>query len=125
MSISVFHKSLPSKRKTSFGESKGDGSLMPPCKTVLLQQIIRDNSICSIWNQASVQNPIVFPPHNHGWVIEDGKFSVYWFEGNATPPTLDDMVFGKNAENSDDEETVCESDCRDDSDTIVKKTDLF
>ncbi|KAI9552234.1 hypothetical protein GHT06_022592 [Daphnia sinensis] len=87
---------------------------MSPCKTVLLQQIKRVNSICSIWNQA---NPIVFPPHNNGWVMEDGKYSVYWFEGNATPPTLDDMVVGENVENSDDEETVCESHSSDDSDT--------
>ena len=52
--------------------------------------------------------------------MEDGKYSVYWFEGNATPPTLDDMVVGENVENSDDEETVIDNDSSDDSDTSEK-----
>ena len=68
-----FTKLYQPKEKLPLAKVKGiDGSLMPPWKTVQKQQIKRANSICSIWNQASVQYPIVFPPNNHGWIMEDG-----------------------------------------------------
>ena len=51
--------------------------------------------------------------------------AVYWFERNATPSTLDDMVVGENLEKSDDEETVAARAIAVMIMIIVKKTDLF
>ncbi len=62
------------KDKMLMSKVKGiDGSLMPSCKTVLLQQIKRANSICSIWNNATVRNTTAFAPHNNGWSLVDEK----------------------------------------------------
>lgn len=92
------------KDKMLMSKVKGiDGSLMPSCKTVLLQQIKRANSICSIWNNATVRNTTAFAPHNNGWSLVDEKYSICWFKVDETPPTLDDMLIDESDETSDDE----------------------
>ncbi|KAI9556019.1 hypothetical protein GHT06_018585 [Daphnia sinensis] len=92
-----------------------DGSLMPPCKTVLLEQIKRANSICSIWNKATASNPIAFAPNNNGWSLVDNKYSICWFQGDCTPSSLDDMLVNESDETSDDEPEY-ESEVESDSD---------
>ena len=43
----------PTKKDPLAGIKGIDGSNLPPCHSVLLQQIKRTNYICSIWNNAT------------------------------------------------------------------------
>ena len=47
----------PSKKNPLSGIKGIDGSNMPPCHSVLLQQINRTNYICSFWNKATELEP--------------------------------------------------------------------
>ncbi|KAF9418547.1 hypothetical protein HW555_004696 [Spodoptera exigua] len=43
-----------------------DASSLPPCKSKLLQQFLRANYICCIWNNAHLKNPTTYEPVNNG-----------------------------------------------------------
>lgn len=54
----AFLKEFKPTKKNPLSGIKGiDGSNMPPCHTVLLQQIKRSNYICSFWNKATEMEP--------------------------------------------------------------------
>lgn len=36
--------------------------------------------------------PKIFPPEQNGWNIEDEKYSINWFDGPMTPPTIEDIL---------------------------------
>ncbi|KZS09574.1 Uncharacterized protein APZ42_026172 [Daphnia magna] len=104
----------PYGKKPLVGVKGIDFALLPPCHSVLMQQIKRANLICSIWNNATKMNPRVFPPNENGWVLENSKYTLNWFEGEMTPPTLQDMVVEEEdlIAEGDDEDLLneCESD---------------
>ncbi len=52
----------------------------------------RVNCIRSVWNNATDLQPKIFPPEQNGWNIEDEKYSINWFDGPMTPPTLEDIL---------------------------------
>lgn len=56
----MFSKFYKPTSKNPMSSLKGlDGSALPPCLSVLYQQILRANVICSTWNNATVLNPKV------------------------------------------------------------------
>ncbi|XP_046591518.1 uncharacterized protein LOC124293671 isoform X3 [Neodiprion lecontei] len=62
-----------------------DASCLPPCKSELLQQFLRANYICSIWNNAHLQKPTAYKPVNNGWILENDHYYFKWFEGDQLP----------------------------------------
>ena len=62
-----------------------DASSLPPCKSELLQQFLRANYICSIWNNAHLKNPTTYEPVNNGWILENDQYHFKWFEGDQLP----------------------------------------
>ncbi len=56
----TFSKTYKPKSRNPMASIKGiDGSALPPCESVLVQQILRCNSICSVWNNDTQSNPQV------------------------------------------------------------------
>ncbi|GFV16231.1 uncharacterized protein TNCV_4337491 [Trichonephila clavipes] len=49
---------------------KFDARNLPTCKSELLQQYLRANYICTIWNNAHLKNPATYQPDNNGWILE-------------------------------------------------------
>ncbi|KAI9550803.1 hypothetical protein GHT06_005073 [Daphnia sinensis] len=95
----------PKKGKKPMENVKGiDFSLLPPCSSVLMQQIMRANCICSIWNHANEKKPSIFNPEKNGWILRDNKFTPNWFIGELTPPTLQDMLAPEEVIDSEDDE---------------------
>ncbi|KAF9406624.1 hypothetical protein HW555_013064 [Spodoptera exigua] len=62
-----------------------DASSLPPCKSELLQQFLRENYICCIWNNAHLKNPTTYEPVNNGWILENDEYHFKWFEGDQLP----------------------------------------
>ncbi|KAF9416757.1 hypothetical protein HW555_005986 [Spodoptera exigua] len=60
-------------------------SSLPPCKSELLQQFLRANYICCIWNNAHLKNPTTYEPVNNGWILENDEYHFKWFEGDQLP----------------------------------------
>jgi hypothetical protein len=74
-----------------------DGSSLPPCKPVLFQQILRANTICSVWNFATDPKHHIFPPDKNSWRKEKNKsgvesYHLHWFDGEMVPQNLDDVL---------------------------------
>ncbi|XP_050679443.1 uncharacterized protein LOC126975556 [Leptidea sinapis] len=55
-----------------------DASNLPPCKSELLQQFLRANCICTVWNYTHLKNPTTYQPDNNGWVLKDDKYQFKW-----------------------------------------------
>lgn len=86
-----------------------DGSALPPCQAVLLQEIRRANAICSGWNFATESKPNLFPPEQNGWLKETNptgveKFILHWFDGAMVPDKLEDVLESNNQNEEDKEE---------------------
>ncbi|KZS02499.1 Uncharacterized protein APZ42_000441, partial [Daphnia magna] len=75
--LQIFSKVYQSGSSNPMSKVKGlDGSSLPPCNTVLFQQILRANSICSGWNFATDPKPHIFPPDKNGWRKEKNNSGV-------------------------------------------------
>ncbi|CAK1552503.1 unnamed protein product [Leptosia nina] len=81
-----------------------DASNLPPCKSELLQQFLRANYICTIWNNAHLKNPTTYQPDNNGWVLKDDKCQFKWFEGDQLPSYVSDSL--KTQSETDEEGDV-------------------
>jgi hypothetical protein len=55
---------------------KFDISTIPPFYDVLVQQINRVNLICSMWKNATINNPFVYNPEEDGWKINRNEYSI-------------------------------------------------
>lgn len=69
-----------------------DASSLPPCKSELLQQFLRANYICTIWNNAHLKNPTSYGPENNGWILENDQYHFKWFEGDQLPNYVSDSL---------------------------------
>ena len=99
----MFMKIYKPKNKNPLSSVKGiDGSSLPPCKSVLMEQIKRTNSVCSIWRNAIEFNPKIIPPNGNGWNLIGGKYSPTWFEGDMAPSTLEEILLDSTTETLDD-----------------------
>lgn len=96
--LQIFSKVYQSGSSNPMSKVKGlDGSSLPPCNTVLFQQILRANSICSGWNFATDPKPHIFPPDKNGWRKEKNNsgvesYNLHWFDGEMVPKNLDDVL---------------------------------
>lgn len=63
-----------------------DASILPPTKQELLEHVKSTQYISNIWCNAHMRNPKEATPENCGWVLIDGKFEFYWFDGPESPP---------------------------------------
>ncbi|CAK1544134.1 unnamed protein product [Leptosia nina] len=81
-----------------------DASNLPPCKSELLQQFLRANYVCTIWNNAHLKNPTTYQPDNTGWVLKDDKYQFKWFKGNQLPSYVRDSL--KTQSETDEEGDV-------------------
>lgn len=69
-----------------------DASNLPPCKSELLQQFLRANYICTIWNNAHLKNPTSYGLENNGWVLENNQYHFKWFEEDQIPYYVSDSL---------------------------------
>ncbi|GFY67797.1 uncharacterized protein TNIN_468191 [Trichonephila inaurata madagascariensis] len=67
-----------------------DASNLLPCKSELLQQFLRANYTCTIWNNAHLKNLATYQLENNGWAFENGKYHFKWFEGDQLPSYVSD-----------------------------------
>ncbi|CAK1552458.1 unnamed protein product [Leptosia nina] len=85
----------------------GNGTIFtsePTCKSELLQQFLRANYVCTIWNNAHLKNPTTYQPDNNGWVLKDDKYQFKWFEGDQLPSYVRDSL--KTQSETDEEGDV-------------------
>ena len=70
---------------------KMDGSSLPPCSPVNLQKPRRTNYVCSIWLNAHEASPPNVLPSECGWVVLDDCYRLKWYDGEASPTTVEDI----------------------------------
>ena len=68
---------------------KLDAGMLPPRLKVLKQKIKRVKLITRRWMSSTLQHQPIEVPEEYGWKLEDEKYQIVWFEGDATPKTLD------------------------------------
>ncbi|CAG9762746.1 unnamed protein product [Ceutorhynchus assimilis] len=78
-----------------------DGSILPPCKVELQQQIQRAIYISSVWCNAHFQHPTLLSPTDCGWQEVDNKLEFLWFEGDQLPTSISDIIIDKVSETND------------------------
>ncbi|CAG9771355.1 unnamed protein product [Ceutorhynchus assimilis] len=87
-----------------------DGSILPPCKMELQQQIQRAIYISSVWCNAHFQHPTLLSPTDCGWQEVDNKLEFLWFEGDQLPTSISDIIIDKISETDDAENKTLVSD---------------
>jgi len=108
--LDLFMKAYKPKGKKPMGQLKGiDGSSLPPCRAVLIQQIRRAHYLCSAWNNATIFTHQDLSPENYGWELEmqhnQQRLRPLWFEGDMCPSELNaKLASSKITENLDEEE---------------------
>lgn len=80
-----------------------DGSAMPPCSRVLYEKIKRTALVASKWFSSTDPFEPAMSPPNHGWIFQDGKYKIKWFDGDAAPRSLDIIL--EDADDDDEDET--------------------
>lgn len=92
----------PKPNQSPFKNLKNfDSAMIPPCKNVLLLKVKRMNQICSIWNNATQNEPTFYDPLENGWSFNNNKFSPIWFDGPQAPACLNDIILPDTDENID------------------------
>ena len=86
-SVSDLNEAFNTKKLRNF-----DASNLAPCKSELLQQFLRANYICSIWNNAHMKNPTKYDPVNNGWILENNQYHFKWFEGDQLPNDVSESL---------------------------------
>lgn len=84
---------------------KLDGSMLPPCKKVLLMKFKRTEMIARRWASSPFSQPPQEDPEQFGWTKDDNKYSILWYEGDATP-------------------SLCELKCEDDNELVLSDDDI-
>ena len=80
---------------------KMDGSALPPCSPVTLQKLRRKNYVCSVWLNAHEASQPKFLPSECGWVVQDDCYRLKWYDGEASPTTVEDIC------HDDSENDIC------------------
>ena len=65
---------------------KVDCALLPPSLPSLKMHLKRATYVATMWTNANQTHPTdgLFP-ENYGWLMENGKLRVKWYEGPALP----------------------------------------
>jgi hypothetical protein len=119
--LDSFLKTYQPKKDNPMAKVRGvDGSALPPCRDVLRQQVLQTNFVCSIWNNANKGKLVQYPPEQNGWILEDGKYSLRWFDGDMVPSTLEEIITQdeetQEDETQDDENVQLESESESEED---------
>lgn len=85
-----------------------NSATIPPCWKSLKQKILRTIFICSMWQNATDKNCVKFTADKYGWAVDSNQIEPIWFEGDATPLLVDDILI---------------NDCDDETDSEVKIDD--
>ena len=93
-----------------------DSSLLPPCDTVLIEQIKCANFVSVVWKNASKAQPEQFSPQNSGWQSNTGSYEVSWFDSDQIPQDICQHI-DDNIEAEDDEGDLQYDSSDDESDT--------
>ena len=70
---------------------KIESELLPPCRDVLKQHVLRVNFISRIWKLATEPKPEIPSPDTHGWKIKKNKLSIHWM--NIQPAQIEILEF--------------------------------
>ena len=104
-----------------------DGSAMPPCSRVLQEKINRTSLVASKWFSSTEPFEPAMSPPEYGWIFQDGKYKIKWFEGAVAPRSLDiilnDVEEDEEEEGVEEEEIVQEDDLADDEDDDEESDD--
>ncbi|CAH1114431.1 unnamed protein product [Psylliodes chrysocephalus] len=65
--------------------------LCAACKAELNQQLLRVSYVADIWCNAHLKVPTVLASH-HGWDLSDDGYTFKWFDGEAMPNTINEIV---------------------------------
>ena len=95
--LALFLKSYSMKSsKQNFDKAvqNFDASTIPPCKAELFQQLLRVEYVNNIWSNAHLKVPSAYDTASgHGWDLSDeGCYVFKWFDGEATPNTIAEIV---------------------------------
>ena len=66
-----------------------DGSRVPPCKKVLTEKIKRTKCVARKWMTSVDALQPVWCPSDFGWKLDDGKYTIKWYDGEVAPKCLD------------------------------------
>lgn len=78
-----------------------DGSILPPCKVELQQQILRAIYISSVWCNAHFPHPTLLSPTDYGWKEIENKLELLWTEGDLLPTSISDIIINEIAATDD------------------------
>ena len=70
---------------------KLDGSSWPPCSRVFVEKIKRITFVARRWRCSFMQFQPTSEPCEHGWRLENNKYHIEWFEGQACPCVMDNL----------------------------------
>ncbi|KAJ8666349.1 hypothetical protein QAD02_008011, partial [Eretmocerus hayati] len=75
-----------------------DSARLPPCEGVFIQHFRRSAYISNLWRHAHRSRPTARDPKDFGWVEQDGKYSMNWFEGPRMPKKILEVLNKKAAD---------------------------
>ena len=82
-----------------------DMGLLPPCRASPRQHVKRSTYQTLIWLRADQAMQCIPKPDGHGWIIEDGRLTIKWSNGDLMPQDLADILVEKpDWEDQDDME---------------------
>ena len=89
-----------SKNETILKIKKLYGSSLPPCTRVLVQKIKRTMLFARQWRCSCIQFLPTSEPYEYGWKLENNKYQIEWFKGQACPRVMnildiDEVDLGK------------------------------
>ncbi len=86
-----------------------DPSHLPPCASVLYQKIKRTNLVVAMWRNAGRAKPNLMDPVKHGWIKEQSRYKLQWYEGLCVP----EVVIGYITEDDDQPQQISDNDDQD------------
>ena len=62
--------------------------MLPPCFRTLTQTVSRANYVASLIKGANNPTPTPLDPNGNGFILEDGKYKIHWFDGSPVPDAV-------------------------------------
>ena len=121
----IFHKIFSAKKDSGklVKKIRGfDSCTIPPCFKSLKQKILRTIFVTAMWKNATEQHCITLDPAKCGWVMKE-ILEPFWFEGDPTPLSVDDILKNNRPESSEMETDVEEDDLVDSRDSSDSDSD--
>ncbi len=84
--VSFKQTTSPNKTERPLEKIKrSEPSMLPPCKSVLLQKVKRTNINAWMWKHADTAVILPCTPLDNGWTMKDGHYAIKWFDGEQIP----------------------------------------